>query len=132
MRPVRILVFVQTALALVFTYSDSSRGPAPARLPLPSSRRRPGSIAPQVYSLCHPATRVFLFCHPGAQPPCSLFVIPCGPGPAKTSVFVGGCRPRDPDNMYYILFVIVSIAKQSSHLCRRECDTTFTTNHFNT
>ena len=26
MRPVRILVFVQTALALVFTYSDSSRG----------------------------------------------------------------------------------------------------------
>ena len=26
MRPVRILVFVQTALALVFTYSDSLRG----------------------------------------------------------------------------------------------------------
>ena len=26
LRPVRILVFVQTALSLVFTYSDSSRG----------------------------------------------------------------------------------------------------------
>ena len=38
-----------------------------------------------------------------------------GPGPAKTSVFVGGCRHRDPGNLY-----------------RRVCGTTFTTNHFNT
>ena len=29
-----------------------------------------------------------------------------GLGPAKTSVFVGGCRPRDPGNINYILFVI--------------------------
>ena len=42
-----------------------------------------------------------------------------GPAPAKTSVFVGGCRPRDPGNINYILFVIASGAKQSSNLCRR-------------
>ena len=133
MRPVRILVFVQTALALVFTYSDSSRDPAPAFLSCHPVARAPRKLTfsrvdadhgTQVIKLVAYATQI-----PAVQwiPTCAGMTIKKnlkikelknlssrGPGPAKTSVFVGGCRHRDPGN-----------------LCRRECDTTFTTNHFN-
>ena len=53
MRPVRILVFVQTALALVFTYSDSLRaiadGVAISSVSLCSTMCRSGAYAPCAY-----------------------------------------------------------------------------------
>ena len=53
MRPVRILVFVQTALALVFTYSDSLRtiadGAAISSVSLCSTMCRSGAYAPCAY-----------------------------------------------------------------------------------
>ena len=56
MRPVRILVFVQTALALVFTYSDSLRAIA-------------DGVAIQLFMPSR------LSCHPGARGPHTLSVI---------------------------------------------------------
>ena len=59
---------------------------------------------------------------------------PRGPGPAKTSVFVGGCRPRAPGHespvcQHRQYFVIAREQRDRgdpvSNLCRRECDTTF-------